>query len=298
VPIVCPVIPSAELVASIHSAQNRDGGWGYHPGSSWTEPTAFALLALSAVNSAGDNFAQGMRWLRNQQRPDGGWAPHPSVAQTTWVTAPAVLALLEGNDTRPIGPALAWLNRQKGEESSLVDRLRRFLLGARLEAGEGTEGWPWLPGTAGWVMPTSLTILALEKAAMRGEAGDGAGRIRQGRDFLMARICRDGGWNYGGPSALGFSAESYPDTTGMALMALHGAESPQVQTALSKAEQQLPRCHSAQTLCWLSLGLAAHGRPTATGNDCPFQPETLLDRALLLLARAPEAGGKRVWGAV
>jgi hypothetical protein len=239
-----------------------------------------------------------MRWLNSQQRSDGGWGPHPSVAASTWVTAPAVLALLEGNDTKPIGPALAWLNRQKGEESSLVDRVRRVLLGARMEAGEGTEGWPWLPGTAGWVMPTSLTILALEKAELRGQSKEGSGRIGQGRNFLLARICRDGGWNYGGPSALGFSANSYPDTTGMALLALHSAQSAEMQTALTKAEQQLPQCHSAQTWCWLSLGLAAHGKQTAAANNCSFQPGTLLDRALLLLARAAETGGKRVWGAV
>ena len=295
-PLVCPDIPSGDLVTALDSSQNRDGGWGYHPGSSWTEPTAFALLALSAANATGDNFARGLGWLRSQQRSDGGWAPHPSVGESTWVTALAVLALLEGNDTQPIGPALAWLNRQKGEESSLVDQVRRLLLGARMEAGEGTEGWPWLPGTAGWVMPTSLTILALEKAKLRGQPGAGSDRIRQGREFLLARICHDGGWNYGATRALGFSADSYPDTTGMALLALHGAQSAELQTAVAKAGQQVPQCHSAQTLCWLTLGLAAHGKRVEAA--CSFQPSTVLDHALLLLARAPADGEKRVWGAL
>ena len=293
---MCPGVETSALIASILSAQNSDGGWGYHGRSSWCEPTAFALLALSATRSAPDRFQRGVRWLRSTQRSDGGWAPHPSVPESTWVTAMAVLALCETDSGPELKPAIEWLQRQTGEESSLADRLRRLLLGARMEVGEGTRGWPWFPGTAGWVMPTALTILALEKAGLRRSAAQTQARIRQGREFLVARICQDGGWNYGGAQALGFSASSYPDTTGVALLALHGVQSPLIRTAVDKAAERWPQCHSAQTACWLRLGLAAHGRRPAGAGDCRLENANLLDRALVVLARAPEEGGAAVWG--
>jgi hypothetical protein len=297
VSVVCGEVSTDKLVSAIQSAQNPDGGWGYKSRSSWTEPTAFALLALASSGTLSDPFLRGARWLERTQRADGGWAPHSSVSKSTWVTAPAVLALSEMERTRNIQPAVGWLLGQTGEESSIADRIRRVLLGQRMETGEGTSGWPWLEGTAGWVMPTALTILALEKAELRGWATGTRERVQQGREFLLARICGDGGWNYGASQALGYQANSYPDTTGMALLALHGSTSVKVKEAVDKAEGQLTACHSAQTLCWLWMGLAAHGRRPAVAGDCQLETVTLLDLALVVLARAAGEGRARVWGA-
>ncbi len=293
----CAGVSTADLIASIRSTQNPDGGWGYTGRSSWTEPTAFALLAMASAGSLSESFQQGIRWLADAQRSDGGWAPSASVSESTWVTAPAVLALAEAERATSLQSAVNWLLRQTGEESTLADRLRRILLGARLEAGEGTSGWPWLAGTAGWVMPTALTILALEKAELRHRATGTLERVRQGRDFLLARVCKDGGWNYGAPEALGYQANSYPDTTGMALLALRGSASAKLTTALTKAEEQLPQCHSPQTLCWLRIGLAAHGRKLPELGDCRLDNARVLDRSLVLLARAADENHLSVWGA-
>jgi hypothetical protein len=298
VPEPCAGVYTAELIASIRSTQNPDGGWGYAGRSSWTEPTAFALLALASAGSLSESFQAGIRWLAKAQRGDGGWAPNASVSESTWVTAPAVLALAESDSGSNLQPAVDWLLRQTGEESSLADRLRRILMGSRMESGEGTSGWPWLAGTAGWVMPTSLTILALEKAERHRRATGTRDRVRQGREFLLARICRDGGWNYGSPEALGYQANSYPDTTGMALLALHGSASAKLTAAIMKAESQLPQCHSPQTSCWLRIGLAAHGRRLPEPGDCRVENAPLLDHSLILLARAAEENRLSVWGAV
>ena len=297
-PEPCVGISTAELLASIRSTQNPDGGWGYAGPSSWTEPTAFALLALASAGSLSESFQAGIRWLAKAQRTDGGWAPNASVSESTWVTAPAVLALAEVERSASLQPAVDWLLRQAGEESTLADRLRRILMGARMEAGEGTRGWPWLAGTAGWVMPTALTILALEKAELRRRATGTRERVRQGREFLLARICRDGGWNYGSPEALGYQANSYPDTTGMALLALHGSASGKLTAGLTQAEEQLPQCHSPQTSCWLRIGLAAHGRRLPEPAACRVDNAQLLDHSLMLLARAADANRLSVWGVV
>src|SRR5579875_1585598 len=84
---------AAALQRQLLLAQNRDGGWSYGRGSSWTEPTAFALLALRAHQVRDRSVNLGLEWLRRTQRADGGWAPQPGVDTSTWVTSVASLAL-------------------------------------------------------------------------------------------------------------------------------------------------------------------------------------------------------------
>jgi squalene cyclase len=273
------------------SCQHPDGGWGYEGTVSWTEPTSLALLALSARGMIGESFAHGSRWLAGIQREDGGWPPQAAVAESAWVTAlavavPATIPPLNAGQSR----AMAWLMRQTGEESKLWRRAVRVLFGKQFEFGEGTVGWPYFPGTATWVMPTALTVLALEKCVRR--TGDGAARkrVEQGRECLLARTCRDGGWNYGTPRALGVDADSYPETTGAALLGLHATRGLKIDQAVAAAEAHMKNCRSVQGRCWLALGLAAHGR-----NPGPIQAPGLrcrnaTDAALLILAEAAAKG--------
>src|SRR5690349_11941085 len=68
------------------SKQNPDGGWPYMRGRSWTEPTAYAVLALLAEDQV-EPARKGIAWLRSAQRPDGGWPPQTGVDESTWVTS-------------------------------------------------------------------------------------------------------------------------------------------------------------------------------------------------------------------
>ena len=90
-----------------------------------------------------------------------------------------------------------------------------------------------------------------------------AKRIQQGRSFLLARRCRDGGWNHGSTRALGYDSDSYPETTGMALLALHGVSAVPMDDALRVAERHLENCQSQEAASWLTLGLLARGRSPA-----------------------------------
>ncbi len=197
--------------------QNRDGGWAYNKGCSWTEPTAFVLLAQTATQIDRPSFEAGLKFLRSTQRSDGGWSPHPDVAESTWVTALAALMPEEAIGAERLKQALEWLEGQTGRESSWSYRIQQVIHGIH---EKDPEGWPWFPGTAAWVIPTSLGILAFERALTRGENSRLRDRVNSAREFLFGRMCADGGWNHGANRALGRDGDSYPETTGIALTAL------------------------------------------------------------------------------
>jgi hypothetical protein len=271
--------------------QNRDGGWPYRPGGpSWTEPAAYALLALSADRSAGQTVERAVGWLRATQRPDGGWAPMPDVTHSTWVSAVVVLlgpAMLgEASYRRAVG----WLLEQTGEETSFLTRLRTFLSGNQMPPEQQFPGWPWFPGASAWVTPTALSTLALAKAFRREPSATLSRRLQMGASFLLRHACSDGGWNYGAPRALGFDARSYPETTGIALLALHGVDSSEVRKACSLAKAQLAACQSSEGESWLRLGLLAHHELPSDVPPPARPPRTIQNAALALLASAATNG--------
>ena len=274
--------------ARLLAEQNPDGGWGYRGGASWTEPAAYALLALEGLPEAGPASDRARRWLAGNQRHDGGFAPRPSVEESTWVTALAVLSGAATGD--PGRRAVEWLLSESGEESTFLFRLRSWMNNTRPQAmAEGLPGWSWYPGTAAWVVPTSLTMLALEKAEHLYPDPRIRRRIDQGRRFLLAHRCEDGGWNHGSIRALGFQSVSYPETTGIALLALHDPGPTPLQKSIARAEEHYRNCRSLEGLSWLQLGLMAQGRPApAPVADVPAR--TLLDTALAILAGRARQG--------
>lgn len=274
----------SNALSYLRAAQNPDGGWGYRGGGSWTEPGAYALLALSEDPSAKEHVRRGIQWLKSLQRPDGGWPPRPSVRQSTFVTALALL-VLSGKDGPAAAGAARWLLQQTGRESTFVQRLRLKLLGTPPQT-EGFDGWPWYPGAAAWVTPSALALMALGKAARSFSDPGLKPRLESGTNFLWSRECRDGGWNHGSSKALGYESSSYPETTGVALLALRGNPSPKLAAALAAGEAHFRACRSAEGLAWLRLGLLAHSRPA----DLPAKEvrcHTVMDHALIALALQP-----------
>jgi len=222
----------------------------------------------------------GLHWLTSGQRSDGGWAPRPGVDESTWVTALALLlppGLSAGDRQR----ASQWLLNQSGRESGFIYRLRLRLLGVRLDPTQQFDGWPWYPGTAAWVAPTALTFLALQK--LNSSTGDAQiqKRLAEGKAFLLARRCRDGGWNHGSTQALGYDSDSYPETTGVALLALHGSKAPEIGNALDVAERHLMQSHSLEATSWLTLGLLAHGRSPSEVSVMPHQGTVAISLAAI-----------------
>jgi hypothetical protein len=269
--------------------QNGDGGWAYSRGCSWTEPTVFALLAQSAdapdresFTLDRESFRRSAGFLRSIARPDGGWSPQPGVEESTWVTALAVLLPEDAVTEQQRRNAIEWLKTRSGRESGWRYRLQQRLVGNK---DDFPEGWPWYPGAAAWVIPTSLGILAFQKALYRDKSAAGLReRVESGRKFLLEHMCADGGWNHGSNRALGRDGDSYPETTGIALLALNGVASAQIEHGKAMARKHLASCRAAEGIAWLRMGLAAHGETAATDSDPVCR--TNMDEALMALARA------------
>ena len=272
------------------AVQNPDGGWPYHRSSSWTEPTVFALLALASEGELySPPVANALKWLKANQKPDGGFAPKRLVEESTWVTA---LVLLLPNDmlAQLDGVrALNWLLSKTGRELDWVQRLRAAMMSGRIQQN-GPEGWPWFPDTAAWVAPTAFAILALRKARKHDARTEIRERIQQGQEFLMSRVCQDGGWNHGSTKALGYESASYPETTGLALLALGDLPANRVLRCLDRAEQHLQFCRSAEAASWLRLGLLAHRRPLGTAAVAAKHPASVPELVLSSIVRQAIGG--------
>jgi hypothetical protein len=274
--------------SALLASQKPDGGWPYQSGSSWTEPTAYALLALVACGEAASPAVKnGCEWLARNQRADGGWAPRPTVDQSTWVTA--LILLLPGMEVKVRrDAALQWLCEATGRETSWIQRARSALLDGHIRASDG-DGWPWFPDTAAWVTPTSFSLLALEKAAREHGSPEFDKRSNSGRQYLLSHTCRDAGWNHGSTKALGYDSDSYPETTGQALLALHDVPGVRLERSIECAERHFESCQSFEACCWLKLGLMVHGR-TIPDRPPPKSHGTVMETALVLLVRAAADG--------
>jgi len=277
-------------MVSLLASQNADGGWPYQRGGpSWTEPTAYALLALMAQGSVAEPVKKGLRWLDAAQLPDGGWPPQPAVRQSGWMTALAALLGPAALGEHAYRRGIAWIVRQTGEETSFLSRVQMFLTG-NAQGYRGYDGWPWYPGTSAWVTPTALSMLALRKTARPADSPQILARLDMGAAYLLAHACSDGGWNHGAARTLDYNARSYPETTGVALLALSSVDSPVIRKACRWARAQLLGCRTSEAESWLRLGLLVHGQLSPDAPLPARPPRTIQNAALALLASAAIEG--------
>lgn len=281
------------MIPALLAAQNPDGGWGARPGSrSWTEPTAWALLALHNLNSDPNPLRRGVAWLRQAQLSDGGWATSPGIGDRCWVSA--VVALLPAD---LLGPdehrhALAAVRAGAGALPQWTDRLRQWMLGVKTTESQPARGWPWVPGTAAWLVPTAMSILALRKDA--GAAIENRTLLEHAQNYLLERQCKDGGWNHGSSRALGYESSSYPETTGLALLALRGVRNAAVERGIAKAAQHARNCQTLEGAYWLRLAFYAHGRTSQV--DAPQRSSAdNREQALAMIVERCLAGEELLW---
>jgi hypothetical protein len=129
-------------------------------------------------------------------------------------------------------------------------------------------GWPWMPETVSWVVPTAYSLLALRHVDGTPQQDQGQFRIRKGVEMLCDRACPGGGWNAGNGVVYGCPLAPHPDATAIALLALLG-EVPNdlVTTSLDWLEHRAETLFAPWSLAWTVLALHAFGRPARRWID-------------------------------
>jgi len=240
--------PSA-LFERLMTLSLPDGGMPYQRGnSSAAEPTLLAALALFASGVPPDRAKPLLAWVQNIQNPDGSVGVDPTHRdQGLWLTALVVIAFHHYGLKENLAQARAFL---------LSLRSVTFPKDPRLKQDNTLTGWPWVPGTFGWVEPTAWSLIALGVSGLREHP-----RAEEGARFLLDRQISSGGWNYGNPALDDKELLPFWDTTGLALLALHAYADPKrIKNGLDLMEKEQEKIGSLSGLSWAVLGLSSYGR--------------------------------------
>jgi hypothetical protein len=263
--------PMGAIYALI-AARHASGGWGWRAhDTANTECTALAVMALRNMDpgSAGAYAADsGISWLRSRQMAGGGWPLNDQVPMSSWTSALAAIALAgEASDDDQALRGGAWLLGQESRGYPWLHRLwsRLFSSDRVADQDQGLLGWPWTENTAAWVEPTVWGLLAVKLLTPHLPRARAVERIRHGELMLADRMCIGGGWNYGNKRVMGVELPPYPDTTALALIALHDIPSADVTGASLQRLRELTAGRNSMLVLALSiLALRLHGEDVAS----------------------------------
>jgi len=252
-----------ELRALLVQRQSPAGGWAALSSSSQPvlEPTALACLALGlAFNGARDRATQ---FLLRTQNSSGSWPVFlEDDHEGSWVTALALIALHDRVEAIPERlKGFSWLLESAGEESNWLWKWKFRTTDRHVRFDPDRFGWPWVPHTNSWVVPTAFSILAINQLPCTCGLEAAPSRAHLGVEMLLDRVCPSGGWNAGNGVVYGAALSPHPDDTAIALLALYGhPKEPAVEMSLEWLEEAAPTLGAPWSLAWSILALAAYRR--------------------------------------
>jgi hypothetical protein len=202
-------------------------------------------------------------FLMRTQNPNGSW---PAFAgddkEGSWTTSLVLIAL--SRDSEAVVQRLKgfeWLLQSSGEESNWFWKWKFRTTDRHVRFDPDKFGWPWIPRTNSWVVPTAFSILALDQFSGECDFADRRRRIRLGIEMLFDRACPGGGWNAGNGVVYGSAMAPHPDDTAIALLAFARLEKePIIAASVDWLERVAPGLNSAWSLAWCILALAANQR--------------------------------------
>ena len=253
---------AGELCDFLVRRQLPSGGWAALSSSSQPSLECSALSYLALASSPAQDGAR--RFLLSIQNPNGSWPAFlGDDKEGSWTTSLTLIALHE--DFQAIAQRLkgfAWLVQSAGEESHWLWKWKFRTTDRHVRFDPDKFGWPWLPRTNSWVVPTAFAILALRKLPCACGLNGVERRVELGIQMLIDRACPGGGWNAGNGVVYGNPMAPHPDDTAIALLGLsHEAREPLVTASVDWLERVAPALSAPWSVAWSVLALAAHRRP-------------------------------------
>jgi hypothetical protein len=244
------------LIQELHRRELPDGGWSFSGSSQMSLETT--CLASFSVLAEQPSSAPHVVWpLLHAQLSDGSWPSFVGDGEPSWTTALAICVLNSANDSsgaRERGQS--WLLKTKGREGGWFWRWKFKLADRAVRFDPDRYGWPWLSGSASWVIPTAFSVIAIKQftACSRTEVSER--RIRLGVEMLLDRTCVDGGWNSGNSVVYGVPLRPHVEATAIALLALQDERRTEtIQRSLAWLKQQATVINSRSSLAWCILAL-------------------------------------------
>jgi hypothetical protein len=277
-------------VQDLIDRQLPEGGWPFSSDTTQSaiEPTALALLALPSSSVRERDAA--VRFLLRTQNANGSWpAFRGDDGEGSGLTGLVFYALNRCRAQRMVTERAAqWLTESRGWESHWLWKWKFRTSDRHVRFDPDKFGWPWIPETVSWVVPTAYSILALKYARGISQQDLVHLRIRRGVEMLYDRTCPEGGWNAGNGVVYGFPLAPHPDATALALLSLLSEPLNNfINASLDWLERRAETCFAPWSLAWTVLALDAFGRPTELLTDrlsSAVDPAEVKDCATLAVA--------------
>ena len=271
----------------------KSGGWAYFDSVQESlEATCLAELALAPERQA--NSSAAILFLLKSQLSDGGWPAFLGDSEGSWTTALALCTLNSTGDfTAARDKAFRWLYAERGREGHWFWRWKFKTSDRNVRFDPDKYGWPWVTGSASWVIPTAFSIIAIEQFTVCNRSEESEKRIHLGVEMLLDRACVDGGWNSGNSLVYGVPLRPHVEATAIALLALQDEQRTEmVQKSLSWLRQNAASVDSVSSLAWCILTLFVYQQPigglrnrlaTIIGNGRDIRNNATLATAILAL---------------
>ncbi|HXI43445.1 MAG TPA: hypothetical protein VNH83_25920 [Bryobacteraceae bacterium] len=232
--------------------------------------------------------------MLRSQLSDGGWPAFLGDSEGSWTTALALCTLnATGDFTAAREKAFRWLCAEQGREGHWFWRWKFKTSDRNVRFDPDKYGWPWVTGSASWVIPTAFSIIAIEQFTVCNRSEESEKRIHLGVEMLLDRACVGGGWNSGNSLVYGVPLRPHHEATAIALLALQDEQRTEiVQKSLSGLRQNAASVDSVSSLAWCILTLFVYQQPigglrnrlaTISGDGRDIRNNATLATAILAL---------------
>ena len=166
------------------SRQLVSGGWSF-ASSQQASIEATCLAAFALADEMPANAGASTQFLLKSQFADGCWPAFEGDSEGSWTTALSLCYLNGMTDFASAREkASHWLIEERGREAHWFWRWKFKIADRDVRFDPDKYGWPWIPGSASWVIPTAFSVMAIKQFTV-------CNRLCSGRrnEFAWVSIC-------------------------------------------------------------------------------------------------------------